>query len=201
MTTAAVDFILSPDTSTVRQIKTIVADQAPGLNRTVGTWPELIAKTETTYLLPPVQDNWKEKLTTAASRQKDAFWSASLAVAPRETIVEIDTAITRLLKSKGPNPDWQNLISTVENDSRLNQRLSDLAELIQTIDRLPDSLQKMANLLACQDFPHPPHLCNYLEDSMDLDAWQMAVLDKINSGFAFHRIRNYSLSWQDHCLL
>ena len=107
MTTVAINFFIAPDTSTARQIKRTIAAQAPGLNRTVGTWPELIAQAEATYLLSPMQDSWREKLTAAAGRQKDAFWSASLAVAPRETITEIDAAIIRLLKSKGPNPDWQ----------------------------------------------------------------------------------------------
>jgi hypothetical protein len=156
-----------------------MADNAPGFYRGVGTWTELMAQVEAAYLLPACPDDWLESLSRAACRQRGAFWSSSFEVAPSETTSELDSAIYRLLRSKGPGADLQGLITDVDAESRLKERLSDLSRLIETVGKLPAALQKMDAFLNCQDPPLRTFRVYYLSESMDLDAWQGAVLQKL----------------------
>ena len=107
------DFLLAPDGGSARKARKLLAEQAPGLYRTAGTWPELMAQVEAAYQLTPCSDDWMESLMRAASRQSKAFWRPSLEVAPRETITELDDAIYRLLRSKAPNPDLAGLVDEI----------------------------------------------------------------------------------------
>jgi hypothetical protein len=170
---------LAPDGSSARRIKKILAEKTPGLYRLVGTWSELMAQVEVAYQLPPSSGDWVENLEQAASRQNSAFWSSSFKVAPRETIAELDAAIYRLLRSKGPNADLQDLLDGIDGDARLNRRLSDLSQLMKTVGKLPSPLQKMANFLESQDSPIRTFRVYYLDDSIDLDAWQVEVLKRL----------------------
>jgi hypothetical protein len=157
-----------------------LAQEAPGLYRMAGTWPELMAQAELVFLLPPAQNNWPNKLMQAALQQNDAFWAASLRVASRETIVELDAAIYRLLEAKGPDAGWQPLMDKVVGQTRLHRRLTDLQRLLELIPVRPESLQKMADLLATQQSPLRSIRVYYDDGSMHFNAWQLAVLDKLH---------------------
>lgn len=156
-----------------------LAEKAPGLYLTAGTWPELMAQADTVYLLPPDTDDWSVRLQQAASRQKDAFWESSLKVSARETMAEITAAVNRLLAAGGPDADGQALLTGIPAASRLYRRLSDLLELVQTVGTLPGPLRKMENLLASQDVPLRAIRVYAVCDRMDLDRWQMAVLNRL----------------------
>ena len=179
MNPTPIDFLLAPDGASARRVKIRLAEKAPGLYRMAGTWPELVAQSEAVYLLPPEADDWAEKLKLAALRQKDAFWASSLEIAPREALAELDAALHRLLDAAGPAADWQDLMDRIPVNRRLNRRLSDLSRLLDAVDGLPESLQKMAHLLAAQDAPLRTIRVYYLPEMMDLNAWQTAVLKKI----------------------
>ena len=157
----------------------LLAEKAPGLYLTAGTWPELMAQADTVYLLPPDTDDWSVRLQQAATRQKDAFWESSLKVSARETMAEIGAAVNRLLAAGGPDADWQALLTRIPASSRLDRRLSDLLELVQTVGTLPGPLRKMENLLASQDAPLRAIRVYAVCDLMDLDRWQMAVLNRL----------------------
>ena len=58
MAPVAIDFLLAPDGASVRRIKKVLAENAPGLYRVVGTWSELMALVEVAYLLPACPVNW-----------------------------------------------------------------------------------------------------------------------------------------------
>ena len=174
-----IDFLLTPDGASARGVRKRLAEQSPGLNRLAGTWPELMAQAEADYLLPPVTDVWPEKLKQAAARRQDAFWAASLEVAPRETLAELDAALHRLLEAAGPDSEGQDLLSKIPAESRLHRRLSDLLQVVAAVGSLPGALQKMACLLTGRQPPLRAIRVYYCRERMDLDPWQTAVLDKI----------------------
>ena len=112
------DFLLAPDGGSARKARKLLAEQAPGLYRTAGTWPELMAQSAAAYLLPSTPGDWTEGLAQAASRQKGAFWRSSLKVAPRETLAELQSTLVSLLKAAGPAADWKSLVGRMPADSR-----------------------------------------------------------------------------------
>ncbi len=181
MSSASIDFLLAPDGSSARRIKARLAQEAPGLFRMVGTWPELMAQAEAAYLLPPDSDDWSDHMTQAALRQNDAFWASSLKVAPRETMAELDAALFCLLEAVGPDAEWPPLVSRIPARTRLHRRLSDLSRLVEVIPELPGSIQKMANLLASHESPIRAIHVYYLREPNDFNAWQLAVLEKLES--------------------
>ena len=172
------EFFLTPDGGSARKVKRFLAQQAPGLYRLAGTWLELMVQTTAAYLLPPTPEDWMERLRQTASRQKDAFWLSSLKVAPQETLAELHAAIVRLLEGAGLSADPQALMDTIPTNERLHRRVSDLLQLVESASGIPDHLQQMADLLDANDPPLRPIRVYYPPD-MDLNAWQMAVLQKL----------------------
>jgi len=179
MNTTPINFLLTPDSSSARSVRKLLAERAPGLYRLAGTWQELMAQAEAAYLLAQDTDAWSEKLKHVALQQKDAFWASSLEVAPRETFSELDAALHRLLDAVGPDSDWKDLAKIIPEESRLYQRLLDLSQLLETAGGLPGQLQRMACLLACEEKPLRPISVYFSREMMNLTTWQTAVLDKI----------------------
>ena len=181
MKTTPIDFFLTPDGASARRTRKFIAEKAPGLYRLTGTWAELMAQTETNYLLPPSSDTeaWPQKLKQAALQHKEAFWASSLEVAPRETLVELDAVLHRLIDAGGPDFDWKNLINRLPEKSRLYQRLTDLFHLRETAGVLPDPLQQMVHLLNNEETPLRPIRVYCFRERMNLTTWQTVVLDKI----------------------
>ena len=181
MKTTPVDFLLAPDVASTRRVRKHIADAAPGLYRIAGTWPELLAQAEACYLMPPISDQWSMKLWETASGLKEAFWSASLKVAPRETLTELDAALLRLLEAAGPNPKWKALLEKVPPDSRLERRFSDLYQLAESIRGLPSPLQRIDNLLASTEPPLRSIRVYFSSGTIDLNPWQSALLSKVEN--------------------
>lgn len=179
MTPTSVDFFLAPDGSSARRVRKQLAETAPGLYRMAGTWPELLAQAEACYLMPPVPDDWSPKLMPAASGLKDAFWSSSLKVASRETIAELDASLLRLLEATRSDPDWRTLLGNMPVESRLYKRLADISQLMECIGGLPEPIQRIANLVADSEPPFRAIRVYYRKDTMDLNIWQIALLNKL----------------------
>jgi hypothetical protein len=173
------DFLLTPDGSTARKVKKRLAERAPGLHRMVGTWPELLAQVESAYLLFPDSEDWSQNITHNASRLSDAFWASSLKVAPRETIAEIDAALHCLMESAGPDADWTAMIKNVASETRTHRRLSDLSRLLDCATCLPEPMNTMGKLLASKAPPIKAIRVYSHRESMDFNAWQIAVLEKL----------------------
>ena len=174
-----IDFLLAPDASSARKLKIVLSQEAPGLYRMVGTWAELMAQTGFAYLLPPESNDWLEKLIGAASHNKNAFWFSSFEVAPKEVIAELDSALNRLFEAAGPDYGLNTLLEKVPLGTRLRKRISDISNLLKVLNVLPESIDKMANLLAGRNPPLRPIRVYYLNDSIDFNSWQVAVLKKL----------------------
>ena len=174
-----VDFLLAPDGQSSRRVRKILAEKAPGLYRIAGPWVELMAQAHAAYLLPQVSSAWAEKLNARAALDKDAFWADSLAVAPLETVAELEAALNRLVEGAGPDADWPAFLQQLDQPSRCHRRLSQLHGLLEAMGTLPDAFQLMNALLKAD---HPPlrWLRVYrLEGLPELNAWQQAVLAKL----------------------
>lgn len=176
-----VDFFLAPDGQSSRRVRKILAKHAPGLYRVSGPWAELMAQARSAYLLPQNSYTWSDKLSKCAALDKDAFWADSLAVAPLETVVELDAAINRLVEGAGPDADWAALLSRLDQPSRCHRRLTQLFSLMNAVGTLPDRFQAKDDLLKVE---HPPlrsirvyRIGGYPE----LNAWQNALLAKLGS--------------------
>ena len=61
-----VDFFLTPDGPSSRKVRKYLAFNAPGLNRIVGSWPELMVQVRSAYLLQPASSSWTDKLAECA---------------------------------------------------------------------------------------------------------------------------------------
>lgn len=181
MSSTSIEFLLTPDSSSARRVKLKVAEEAPGLYRMVGTWTELVVQAMASYLLPHERDDWSDRLRQAASKQEDSFWASSLKVAPRETISQLDTALHRLLEAMGPDTQWQQILDKVQGETRLHRRLADLRRLSENISGPPQAIQNMADLLAADHTPLRPIRVYSVNHSMNYNAWQLAVLDKLAS--------------------
>ena len=174
-----IDFLLAPDASSARKIKMVLSQEAAGLYRMAGTWAELMAQAEFVYMLPPKSNDWSGKLIKAASHDQNAFWCSSFEVAPKETISEVDSALNRLLEAAGPNYDLNTLLEKTPAGTRLRRRLSDITNLVKTLDVMPEPINTMACLLANRNPPLRPIRVYYIHNSMDLNPWQMAVLERL----------------------
>ena len=51
-----VDFLLVPDGGSARKARKLLAEQSPGMYRTAGTWPELMAQAAAAYAVPNEMD-------------------------------------------------------------------------------------------------------------------------------------------------
>lgn len=176
----AIHFLLTPDGPSSRRVRRALARQAPGLYRMAGSWPELMAQAHAAYLLPPDNNTWAEKLAECAAHYTDAFWADNFAVAPSETLAELDTALMRLVEGAGSDGDWSTLLSRLPENSRCHTRLSQLHRLLKSIGTLPYPLQQMADLLAADQMSLRLVRVYRVPGFPELNRWQEAVLSKLD---------------------
>jgi ATP-dependent helicase/nuclease subunit B len=179
LSVTTIDFFLVPDGQSGRKVRKFLAEKAPGLYRVAGPWSELLSHAHASYLLPETTSIWHDKLTECATLQKKAFWTGSLAVAPAETVAELDAALHRLVEAAGPGGDWSLLLSKLEQPSRCRSRMAQLHMLLEAAGTLPDQFQCMDWVLKAD---HPPirSIRVYHRDGFpDLNDWQRAVLTKL----------------------
>ena len=131
-------FLLTPDRSSARRVRRIVAENSSRLGVMVGTWTELVEAARKAYVLPDPDDSWNEKLTGAAAAMTDAFWAKSLEVAREESLSVISSHLAILIEGAGPQgkvtPDAKKVLP-----DRARKHLTDLTKLNEA----------MAGALAC----------------------------------------------------
>ena len=179
MNQIVIDYILTPDGTSSRRAKKVLATKAPGLYRIAGTWTELLSQAHSTYLLPPNDSLWSDKLSEYAVLQTDAFWIGSLEIAPLETQAELDVALKRLIEGAGPNADWPAFLKQLPQPSRLYNRLSQLCKLLKKIDSLPEPFQGMDDIINTGHSPLRALRVYHLPEFPTLSSWQKAVMVKL----------------------
>lgn len=179
-----IHFLLTPDRSSSRLVRRMVAEKASRLGVIAGTWTEFVESALKAYLLPDPDDSWNDKLADAAASMKDAFWAKSLVVASDETLASIGATLAMLIEGAGParkvEPDTKKLLP-----ERARKHLADLAKLHENMgDVLPARLTAIKTLLNAGKADAVRAIVIYrVENLPSLSPWQTALIDKIEQDF------------------
>jgi hypothetical protein len=179
-----IHFLLTPDHSSSRLVKRIIAEKASRINVIAGTWTELIEQALKAYLLPDPEDIWNEKLSETAASVKEAFWEKSMEVASDETLASIGANLTMLIDGVGPAgkivPDTKKVLP-----ERARKHLADLAKLHEDMGGvLPIRLAAIRSVLdAGKDDVLSAIVLYRVEGLPLLSPWQKALIDKIEKDF------------------
>lgn len=132
-----ISILLTPDASSGRRVRRIIAESNLGLGVKVVTWPELIEEVRLAYVLAPFADDWHETVRQAISETPDGFWSKSFNVDPSGTTAAVALALDEAICNGGMK---DNLADPSLSD-RTNGTLGDLKRLWeQTENALPPEL-------------------------------------------------------------
>lgn len=179
-----IHFLLTPDRSSSRLVRRMVAEKSPRINVIAGTWTELMEQALRAYLLPDFEDTWNKKLVEAAGSVEDAFWTKSLGVAPQESLASIGASLSMLIEGAGPAekvaPDTKKVLS-----ERARKHLADLAKLQENMDGvLPGRLAAIKAVLDIGKADALSAIVVYhVEGFPRLSPWQKALIDKLGKDF------------------
>ncbi|MDZ7841710.1 MAG: PD-(D/E)XK nuclease family protein [Gammaproteobacteria bacterium] len=174
-------FLLVPDSGAARRIRRLLAQGGARTGVVVGTWLELVEHATDAYALPLRQDRWEERFQNALVGMPDAFWAASLAVAPRETAGEVEAALTGFVAASDPGGSLHELATTAL-PPRARRHVDDLIALVAALDgTLPGGLAAIRDLLAANADDAIRRLAvSRVPDAPALSRWQIALVDKLN---------------------
>ena len=181
MSSTPIDFLLAPDATSARRIRILLAEKAPGLHRVVGTWAELMDHVDLAYLFPPGTDDWPERLRKAISEQKHMFWEASLKIAPRETLAELEQAIGRMLDSAPVGDKISVLIERLPSGTRLSERLAELASVLEAAGNPSADTGRLDQMKNVSRAPLRPIRVYCLPEFMDFTPWQEALVERLHA--------------------
>jgi len=174
-------FLLVPDKAAARRLRRDIASRNARLGVQVGTWLELMELLKKSYLISDPNNNWNERLSTAARSIPEAFWSESLKVAEPGTLSSIENVLRMLLIGAGPTgkliPDDQKVLP-----ERTSRHLADLCRLHQEMEyALPDDLAVIRSILHSVPKQMVRGVFVYYIDRMPvLSSWQRALVEKVN---------------------
>jgi hypothetical protein len=177
-------FLLTPDRSSARRVRRMVAENSSRLGVMVGTWTELVEQARKAYVLPDPDDSWNEKLAEIAASMTDAFWAKSLEVAPGESLSVISSHLTILIEGAGPagkvTPDAKKVLP-----DRARKHLADLAKLHEAMNGiLPTRLAAIKDILNVDKSEAIRTIFLYQIDGLPkLSPWQKALVNKIETDF------------------
>ena len=177
-------FILCPDSASVRVNRRRVAEQLPSLGIVVGTWHELQRLADASWLAPPMQSCWQQRLEAAVKEAPDSFWSASLRAVPSEAVTItaiVGNALAMLLDGIEPGQSLQDF-SAQGLDQRTARYLTDLFNLHQAMGGLlPPQLHSINRLLELPiDRMLRPLLVYQHPELLPLNPWQSALVNRLN---------------------
>ncbi|MGE0487251.1 MAG: PD-(D/E)XK nuclease family protein [Gammaproteobacteria bacterium] len=145
MTTATIDFLLVPDAGAARRLRRTLAETGARGGVIVGTWGELLEFA--VQSCPPYRaaTDWSGRFERALAARGDAFWSQSLAVAPRETATAVELVYVELRAALR----LANLPALTALPGRVAPRYADLRRLEALLDgALPEHLARVRHVLA-----------------------------------------------------
>jgi RecB family exonuclease len=177
-----IHFLLTPDKSASRRLRRIVAENSARVGVIVGTWPELLSALVQNYHLPEPADIWETSLQASAIELTDAFWSRSLEVAEKETLVAVEEELLKLLEGTSPGKELSSDVAGCL-PKRAGRHLQDLIRLHDKMGKtLPAPLSVISALLAApKPAPARQVAVYHRGDILPLTPWQMALLKKISA--------------------
>jgi hypothetical protein len=172
---------LVPDAGAARRVRRLVVERCACDGVVVGTWCELIEWARRAYLLPEEADNWQAAFADALRTLDDAFWAESCKVAPAETAMAVERALTELVAAT--DPAQATLVPGMESlEARPRRHLADLVRLVSALDgRLPPELEAIRSLLA-GDVTQGLRPVRVITAAgvPALTRWRAALVDKLN---------------------
>ncbi len=176
-----ISFLLVPDSGAGRRVRRLLAEHGACAGVVAGTWLDLLEWARRAYLVPEPADDWDEMFRNALLELEDAFWSASLSVAPDETQAAVESALLRVLTASNPGAPMGGP-GVGDLPSRLGAQRVDLSRLQELLSgRLPPELSVLRALLSADahDAISAIQVCR-LESTPFLTVWQAALVDKLN---------------------
>lgn len=175
------NFLLVPDGSAARRVRRLIAERSACSAVVVGSWPELVECARCAYLVPALTDDWEDVFEGTLGELEDAFWTASLAVAPVETSEVVSSALAEILSATDPvrGVDEQRIAVLPERPRR---HLTDLLRLTKSLaGRLPRDLAMIRNLLSAEVSDALYNIRVYhIKGAPLLTRWQTALVEKLN---------------------
>jgi ATP-dependent helicase/nuclease subunit B len=175
-------FLLTPDTTSARRVRRMLAERSATANVIVGEWSTLIEHARAAYLIPPlVDDDWTVSLADAMAGLRDAFWSDSFKLATQDVVPEVARALRDLLIAAGPNGSLAHT-SEASLPERTRRNMNDLVRLWDATEHLlPVDLQ-LASQVRHADASDVFHGLSvaHCPGMPELDPWRRAVIEKLN---------------------
>jgi ATP-dependent helicase/nuclease subunit B len=173
-------FILCPDKAYARRLRRELATVGGRVGLQVGTWSELLSLAFSSCCLASLDDDWHERLETAAAALPDAFWAASLAADSDNTSLILATALRDVICAVPPGTSLPEIPESIPRRAR--RQLDDLRLLYAGIDHvLP---QDLAHIKAIIESPVQRFIrmirVSHDERQMELDLWQQALVERLN---------------------
>ena len=174
-------FLLVPDEGAARHVRRALAQAGGRSGMIVGTWQELVRRSQQAYFRPPITDWDDNEFDTALASAGSAFWSDSYVVAPDETADAVKDALASLLSATDPRraPQPPDLDGLPGGPRRM---VEDLLDLSASLDgRLPGDLAVIRDLLSA-DSDGVTQLIRVfrVEGIPQTTRWQDALIDKLN---------------------
>ena len=173
-------FILCPDKACARRLRRELAIVGGRVGLQVGTWPELLTLAFRSCCLAPLEDDWHERLETAAAALPDAFWAASLAADSDNALSILATALRDVICAVPPGTSLPEIPESFPKRAR--RQLDDLRLLYAGIDHeLPQDLAQIKAVIESpvQRFMRTIRI-THDERLMELNPWQQALVNRLN---------------------
>ena len=172
-------FILCPDKACARRLRRDLASAAGHIGVQVGTWPELLTLAMRSCCLVPTEDDWQERLKSAAAALPDAFWADSLTADLDNTSHLLAVALHDLLCAMPHGTSPPKIPESLPQRAR--RQIGDLLRLHAEIERvLP---QDLAHIKAVIESPVQRFMrmirVYHDERLMELNPWQQALVERL----------------------
>ncbi len=150
----------------------------------VGNFSALLDLLSELWLLPPLEDAWKEKFKFAALNFSDAFWFNSLAVDETATLSQVRASLALVLE--GVPLTWTSSpeapVRFQKSDHpRLGRYFSDLSRLWAHMEgvRPQDQMRAALWLTQSHQLPIEPLALHCVMDGEALTPWQKTIVERL----------------------
>ena len=177
-------FLLTPDATSARRVRRVLAEKSATTNVIVGEWLTFIEHARATYLIPPIGDvidDWTILLADTMASIQNAFWSESFKLAPQDVVPEVARALRDLLIAAGPDGS----LAPTSDESlpeRTRRNMNDLIRLWDAMGHLLPVDLHLAHQVLDADASNVFHGLSIAHDPVmsALDPWRRAVIEKLN---------------------
>ncbi len=172
-------FVLVTDSLSASVVRKKLASTG-AVNTKVGTFTSLIELLSELWLIPNIEDDFKQNLSDKALEANDAFWSESIMVDRIASLASVESSL-RLILSALPLNEPLELLK--DSSTRMARYYNDLVILFDSLEHCRPRIQllsaawlKVADLQSIESLEL---ICS--PELLDLELWQTQVVDKLLS--------------------